>query len=92
MKEFKLSGWPDLTSPYQSTPYRRMLNDMSQRYQTVRQLAAASGVSGSEVRGFLGMLSERGLVNAREVESRSRFALFARFADWLRGRSHPTPR
>lgn len=90
MKEFKLSGWPELTSPYKSTPYRRMLSDMSQRYLTVRQLAAASGVSGSEVRGFLGMLSARGVVSEREVDAGSRGNLFQRLVHWLRGR--PAPR
>lgn len=74
MKEYKLAAWPDLPAPYHRTSYRRMLSDMSHRYVTVQQLMAGSGTTRMEVRMFLQMLSERGLL--RERESRARDSLF----------------
>jgi hypothetical protein len=80
MKEYKLSAWPDLPSSYHRTSYRRMLSDMSQRYLTVPQLMAASGASRLEVRTFLQMLAERGLLLEREAERSATSSI----ADWLR--------
>ena len=68
MKEYKLSGWPELGSPYQRTCYRRMLSDLSHRWMSLAQLIASSGSSRTEVRGFLTMLSGRGLLVEREAE------------------------
>ncbi len=90
MKEYKLSGWPELGSPYQRTCYRRMLSDMSHRYMSLTQLVSSSGSSRTEVRGFLTMLSGRGLLIERDGEPQS-------FADsvgeWFRrnvtGAPHP---
>jgi hypothetical protein len=69
MKEYKLSGWPDLGGPYQKTCFRRMVNDMSHRFQSFAQLMASSGAGRADVRAFLAMLSERGMLVEREVES-----------------------
>jgi hypothetical protein len=68
MKEYKLSGWPELGAPYQRICFRRMLSDMSHRYMSLTQLIASSGSSRTEVRGFLVMLSGRGLLMERETE------------------------
>jgi hypothetical protein len=68
MKEYKLSGWPELGSPYQRTCYRRMASDLSHRWMSLTQLIACSGSSRTEVRGFLTMLSGRGLLVERETE------------------------
>jgi hypothetical protein len=68
MKEYKLSAWPDLPSAYHRTSYRRMLSDMSHRFVTVQQLMASSGANRLEVRMFLQMLAERGLLAEREAE------------------------
>lgn len=90
MKEYKLTGWPELTGPYQRTCYRRMLSDMSHRYMTLAQLIAASGSSRSEVRGFLTMLSGRGLLADRENDTPS---FTDSLGDWFRrnvgGNVHP---
>ncbi len=80
MKEYKLSAWPDLPAAYHRTTYRRMVSDMSHRFVTVQQLMASSGASRLEVRMFLQMLAERGLLAEREAERSS----FSSFGGWLR--------
>ena len=82
MKEFKLSAWPDLPAPFHRTTYRRMLSDMSHRYVTVQQLMATSGASRLEVRLFLQMLTERGLLSERDAPVRG--SLFAPIGGWMR--------
>ena len=82
MKEYKLSAWPDLPSTFHRTSYRRMLSDMSHRYVTVQQLMSTSGASRLEVRLFLQMLTERGLLSEREAPVRG--SLFAPLGGWLR--------
>lgn len=81
MKEYKLSGWPELGSPYQRTCYRRMLSDLSHRWMSLTQLIAASGSSRTEVRGFLTMLSGRGLLVEREAEPQT---LVDSLGEWFR--------
>jgi hypothetical protein len=81
MKEYKLSGWPELGAPYQRTCYRRMLSDMSHRYMTLTQLMSASGSTRTEVRGFLSMLSGRGLLVVRECEPQT---LAVSLGEWWR--------
>jgi hypothetical protein len=83
MKEYKLSAWPDLPSSYHRTSYRRMLSDMSHRYVTVPQLMTGSGASRLEVRTFLQMLGERGLLLERDAERNS-----TTLGDWLRRALH----
>ncbi|MEW6705917.1 MAG: hypothetical protein AB1430_13820 [Pseudomonadota bacterium] len=80
MKEYKLSAWPDLPASYHRTSYRRMLSDMSHRFVTVQQLMASSGATRMEVRMFLQMLAERGLLAEREAERNP----VASFSGWLR--------
>jgi hypothetical protein len=80
MKEYKLSAWPDLPSTFHRTSYRRMLSDMSHRYVTVQQLMASSGASRLEVRLFLQLLGERGLLDDRDIER----SPLAAFGGWLR--------
>jgi hypothetical protein len=84
MKEYKLSGWPDLPSSYHRTSYRRMLSDMSHRFVSVQQLVATSGASKVEVRSFLAMLAERGLLAEREGER----STLSAFGGWLRRTFH----
>ena len=86
MKEYKLSAWPDLPSSFHRTSYRRMLSDMSHRFVTVQQLIASSGASRMEVRLFLQMLTERGLLAVRDAE-RTRMSAFG---SWQR-RTLQTP-
>ncbi len=81
MKEYKLSGWPDLAAPYQRTCYRRMLSDMSHRYMSMSQLTAASSATRLEVRNFLSMLAERGLLSEREGEPDN---FFGSLGEWFR--------
>jgi hypothetical protein len=84
MKEYKLSAWPDLPASYHRTSYRRMLSDMSHRFVTVQQLMAGSGASRLEVRMFLQMLAERGLLAEREADREPGSSL----GGWLRRALH----
>jgi hypothetical protein len=81
MKEFKLAAWPDLPAAYHRTTYHRMLSDMSHRFVTVQQLMASSGATRMEVRLFLQMLGERGLLVERDIASDS---LFGPLGGWLK--------
>jgi hypothetical protein len=80
MKEYKLSAWPDLPSSFHRTSYRRMLSDMSHRFVTVQQLMTTSGASRLEVRAFLQMLADRGLLCEREAPRTP----LSGFSGWLR--------
>src|SRR6185503_13719020 len=82
MKEFKLTAWPELPAPYQRIAYRRMLSDMSHRFVTAHQLCESSGASKLEVRVFLQMLSERGLLHERDHEETQ--GLFGPLGGWIR--------
>ena len=84
MKEFKLTAWPELPAPYHRTAYRRMLSDMSHRYMSIQQLVLSSGASRLDVRLFLQMLGERGLLQEREGEPDSIFDSLRPIGDWFR--------
>ena len=84
MKEFKLAAWPELPAPYHRTVYRRMLSDLSHRYMSVPQLILSSGASKLEVRQFMQMLNERGLLREREGESDSIFDSLRPIGEWFR--------
>lgn len=86
MKEFKLTAWPELPAPYQRIAYRRMLSDMSHRFVTAQQLCGSSGASKLEVRVFLQMLSERGLLRERDHEETQ--GLLGPLGGWLRRAWH----
>jgi hypothetical protein len=86
MKEFKLTAWPDLPAPYQRIAYRRMLSDMSHRFVTAHQLCDSSGATKLEVRVFLQMLGDRGLLRERDHEDSS--SLFGPLSGWLRRALH----
>jgi len=84
MKEYKLAAWPELTAPYHRIAFRRMLSDMSHRYMSLNSLTLASGTSKLEVRQFLEMLAEKGLLLEREAEVDSIFDSFRPVSDWVR--------
>ena len=86
MKEFKLTAWPELPAPYQRIAYRRMLSDMSHRFVTAQQLCDSSGATKLEVRVFLQMLSERGLLRERDHEETQ--GLLGPLGGWLRRAWH----
>jgi hypothetical protein len=67
MKEYRLLAWAELPAPYHRMAYRRMLNDLSQRFMTVPQLAACCGLRRNEVRQFLDMLEARDLIETRDL-------------------------
>jgi len=92
MKEYRLSAWPELTSPFHRTAYRRMASDMSHRYVTLAQLADLSGLKRHEVRHFIEMLEARDLLIEREaVATDSQFWSLRPLGGWLRRAmsSHP---
>jgi hypothetical protein len=84
MKEYKLSAWPELTAPFDRTVYRRMLSDMSHRYMTVSHLVLSSGAAKPEVRNFLQMLDEKGLLHEREGEADNFLDSLRPVGDWFR--------
>jgi hypothetical protein len=84
MKEYKLAAWPELPAPYHRTVYRRMLSDMSHRYMAVGSLMLSSGANKLEVRTFLQMLDERGLLLEREGEADSFLDSLRPVGDWFR--------
>ena len=86
MKEFKLTAWPELPAPYQRIAYRRMLSDMSHRFVTAQQLCDSSGATKLEVRVFLQMLAERGLLRERDHEDSP--GLLGPLGGWLRRALH----
>jgi hypothetical protein len=92
MKEYRLTAWPELASPFQSTPYRRMLSDLSHRYLSVPQLAEASSLRRSEVRAFIDMLDARSLLIEREsLVPDSLFWSLRPLGGWLRRAMSSTP-
>jgi hypothetical protein len=82
MKEYRLAAWPDLPAAYHRTTYRRMLSDMSHRFVTVQQLMGTSGATRMEVRLFLQMLGDRGLLCERDIANED--SLFGPLGGWLR--------
>lgn len=87
MKEFRLRAWPDLPPAYHRIAYRRMLSDLSQRHLSVQQLVNSSGLTRLEVRAFLNLLGERGLLSERDMPRIGRGA----FGRWLRRTLHLEP-
>lgn len=84
MKQYKLTAWPDLPAPYHRTAYRRMLCDMSHRFVSVQHLVSVSGIGRQEVRAFLTMLDERGLLSEREQrEADSIFDTLRPLGGWI---------
>jgi len=84
MKEYKLAAWPELAAPYHRTVFRRMLSDMSHRYMSVGALVMSSGGTKLEVRQFVQMLVEQGLVLEREGEPDSFLDSLRPVGDWVR--------
>ena len=84
MKEYKLAAWPELTAPYHRTVYRRMLSDMSHRYMSVSALVMSSGATKTEVRLFLQMLEEKGLLLDQQGEQDSFLDSLRPVGDWFR--------
>ena len=82
MKQYKLTAWPELPAPYHRIAYRRMLSDMSHRYVSVQQLCESSSATKLEVRIFLQMLGERGLL--RERDELPENGLLGPLGGWLR--------
>jgi hypothetical protein len=85
MKQYKLAAWPELPATYHRTVYRRMLSDLSHRYMSMSGLVLSSGATKPEVRQFLQMLEDKGVLVDREDDSDSFFDTTIRpVGDWLR--------
>lgn len=85
MKEYKLSGWPELPASYQRTAYQRMLHQMSQGFVPFSQLVRNSGLNRELVRQFLAELDQRGVLQERLSDTQAPTLLRSAFAwPWLR--------
>lgn len=85
MKEYKLSGWPELPSAYQRTAYQRMLHQMSHGFVPLAQLVRASGLGKDSVKAFLLQLGNRGVLMERDrVMAPLLLTLASRSLDWLK--------
>ena len=92
MKEYKLSGWPELPVNYQHTAYQRMLHQMSHGFVPLAQLARASGLDRDSVRQFLGHLNVRGVLVEREHAAAPLAVSMAnRSIAWIRRTLRPRP-
>ena len=85
MKEYKLSGWPELPAAFQRTAYQRMLHQMSQDYVPLTQLVRASGLGREAVRQFLHQLGTHGVLEERKHEAAPLAVVVAtRGIEWLK--------
>lgn len=82
MKEYRLVGWPELTSARNRTAYRRLLTEMSQRHVPLEHLVSHSGLARQEVSRLLDELIARGMVNCRDFDRPDTGGLL--LARWLR--------
>ncbi len=91
MKEYRLAAWPQLRPPFDKTAYRRMLSNMSHRHMTLAQLVECSGVRRQQVRQFVEMLGERGMVAEREAsEPDSLFDSLRPLGGWIKRALSPS--
>ena len=67
MKQYKLTGWPDLSPRFQKTTMRRVLSEMSQRFASPRELARSSGASTREVEDLIARLDRDGMLMTRDA-------------------------
>jgi hypothetical protein len=85
MKEYRLTSWPELASPFQRTAFRRMASDMSHRFMTLAQLASTSGLKRHEVRRFVETLEGRGVLVEREsMSAASQFWSLRPLGGWVK--------
>ncbi|GIX23786.1 MULTISPECIES: hypothetical protein [Caldimonas] len=85
MKEYKLSGWPELPPAYQRTAYQRMLHQMSQGFVPLSLLVRASGLGRDAVQHFLAQLDTRGvLVERTQPRPPLGAGMASRSLAWLR--------
>ncbi len=61
-----------------------MLSDMSHRYVSFAQLVSNTTASRHEVRMFLEMLTERGVLRERDAETDSIFDSLRPISEWFR--------
>lgn len=87
MKQYRLMAWPELGAPFDRTPHRRMLSDMSQRHVSLSHLVGTSGLRRREVRKFVTMLCHRGIIGECVAERpQRRFRPLHPLGGWLRRR------
>jgi hypothetical protein len=92
MKEYKLAAWPDLPAVYRRTAFRRVLNEMSQRFVTQQQLQQISGLSRHDLSDFLALLSASDALRQRgDDEPESWFGALQPMS-WLRRPAPSAPR
>lgn len=85
IKEYRLVSWPESPAEFQRTVHRRMLSALSQRFMSVSKLVADSGMRKTEVRLFLVMLENRGVLVERIASTPdSIFSSLKPMRRWLR--------
>ncbi len=67
MKQYKLTGWPELSPRFQSTAMRRVVSELSQRFVSTRDLARSSGASPREIEELIAKLSKDEMLMTRDA-------------------------
>ncbi len=67
MKQYKLTGWPELSPRFQSTAMRRVVSELSQRFVSTRDLARSSGAPSRDVEELVAKLTKDGMLMTRDA-------------------------
>jgi hypothetical protein len=67
MKQYKLTGWPELSPRFEKTTMRRVVSELSQRFVSTRDLARSSGASLREVEELIVKLNKDGMLMTRDA-------------------------
>ena len=67
MKQYKLTGWPELSPRFQKTTMRRVVSELSQRFVSTRDLARSSGASPREVEELIAKLNKDEMLMTRDA-------------------------
>jgi hypothetical protein len=80
MKQYKLTGWPELSPRFQKTTMRRIVSELSQRFASTRDLARNSGATPREVEELIARLNRDGMLMTRDAPQSVKTPM--RWRDW----------
>src|ERR1700679_823353 len=67
MKQYKLTGWPELPPRFEKTTMRRVVSELSQRFASTRDLARSSGAAPREIEELIAKLTKDGMLMTRDA-------------------------